>query len=110
MPNRIYPPACLMDAFHVLFPTLDFSRISFYEGMPFPLDTGQGGITIASVGLSSEIKIYLTDGRYNSCTQDTFLLLSHELVHALQIQNSFLGGKIPGWWVFGYVTASACDF
>lgn len=59
MPDQVYPPDCLMKVFGYLFPTVDFDSVSFYDGIPFPLNSGQGGITIGSEGLSSDIKVYM---------------------------------------------------
>jgi len=92
-----------MEVYEYLFPNIDFSRVSFFDGIPSILDRGQEGITIASVGLSSEIKVYLEEGLYDPCNYHSFLLIAHELVHVLQIQDSIAGGWIPGWWTFKYV-------
>jgi Glycine zipper 2TM domain len=92
-----------MEAYEFLFPTIDFSRVKFYDGVPFYLNAGENGITVASVGLSSDIKIYLKEGVYNPCDSFSFITIAHELVHVLQIQESLLGGRIPGWWLFKYL-------
>jgi hypothetical protein len=111
MVTRVHPPACLLEVFDdYLFPTIDFSQVSFYTGMPFLLgDLGsQDGLTLPAPGFTSQIHVYLRESAYNPCGFDraafeSFLLIAHELVHVLQIQQSFLGGWIPGWSVGKYV-------
>jgi hypothetical protein len=105
MPTRIYPPACLLEVFDdYLYPTIDFSRVAFFTGMPPVLGWGpQQGLTMPAGGFSSQINVYLRESAYNPCDLRTFLLIAHELVHVLQIQQSFLGGRIPGWPVGNYV-------
>lgn len=101
-------PDCLIEAYRVLFPRIVFSRVHFFQGLPWYVDTGQPGITLPSV--SGDINVYIKPGMYNPCDDDytkydnTFLLLAHELVHVLQIQDSVGGGHIPGSWVTNYVS------
>jgi hypothetical protein len=83
-----------MDACKVLFPNLDFSRITFYEGMPPGADAK--GFTMSSGGPEPDINIYIKD--YAPCSKGTFLTIAHELVHAVQIQGMIGGGHIPGSW------------
>jgi hypothetical protein len=113
MPREFFLPDCLSKVYQFLFPTLNWSRIHFFDGIPFPLNRGQGGITIASVGFSSDINIYIQEGLYYPCSsvpgdgpqaQESFLALAHELVHALQIQQMLGSGYIPGSWITKYVT------
>jgi hypothetical protein len=86
-----------------LFPTVDFSRVAFFTGFPFLLDNGQNGLTLPSSGFSSQINVYLRGSLYDPCGFESFLVVAHELVHVLQIQESLLGGRIPGWWVGRYL-------
>ncbi|GLZ78382.1 hypothetical protein Afil01_31890 [Actinorhabdospora filicis] len=90
MPTQFEPPKCLMDEFRRMFPTLDFSRIRFHEGLP-PIHslepTHKGGLTMPG---PSGIDIYLE--RYEPCDASTFQVMTHELVHALQIQEA------ANWW------------
>jgi hypothetical protein len=90
-----------MDAYMVVFPTLDFSRIAFYEGIPRGV-SGASGFTMSSGGAGRDIRIYLEP--YDPSSKETFLLIAHELVHAVQIQGMFGGGRIPGSWVTYYIT------
>jgi hypothetical protein len=128
VPTEVFLPDCLSKIYRFLFPTLDWSRIHFFDGIPFPLNIGpKDGITVPSA-FSSAINIYLADGNYVPCgpgapprpdepsswsseqynqagaAHHTFLLLAHELVHALQIQESAGSGYIPGSWITQYVT------
>jgi hypothetical protein len=105
MPTRIHPPACLLEVFdNYIYPTIDFSRVAFFTGMPVVLGLGgQQGLTLPAAGFTSQINVYLREGYYDPCDFEKFLLIAHELVHVLQIQQSFLGGRIPGWSVGKYV-------
>ena len=106
MTTRFYPPGCLLEVFtDYLFPTINFSDVAFFSGIPWPLDRGwpQTGITVPEAGFSSQINVYLREGWDNPCDFDSFLNMAHELVHVLQIQSSFGGGRIPGYWEAEYV-------
>jgi hypothetical protein len=101
MPTPIALPSCLMDCCRVLFPKLDFSRIVFYQGLP-PGVSDAGGFTMSSGGPSPYIRIYLK--AYEPCSKGTFLVIAHELVHAVQIQGMTGGGHIPGSWATYYMS------
>jgi hypothetical protein len=90
-----------MDSCTLIFPTLDFSRIGFYLGIPRGV-SGASGFTMSSGGPGRDIRIYLKS--FDPCSRETFLLVAHELVHALQIQGMVGGGRIPGSWVTYYTT------
>src|SRR3954453_6672873 len=100
MPSPIALRPCLMDCCKVLFPKLDFSRISFYEGMPAAAGSPKG-FTMCPGG-SGDINIYI--GQYLPCSEETFLTIAHELVHAVQIQGMTGGGYIPGSWATYYIS------
>jgi hypothetical protein len=86
MPDEIFLPACLMDAYRLLFPDLKWDSIRFYEGMPFPLGLGgRNGLTISKLGAT---EIYIKEGKYDPCSKKTFTLIAHELVHAVQAQGA----------------------
>src|SRR6185295_16533369 len=95
MPTPVALPSCLMDCCKVLFPNLDFSRILFFEGLPLGVSDARG-FTMSSGGWSPDIRIYMET--YNPCELKTFLVIAHELVHAVQIQGMIGGGRIPGSW------------
>lgn len=80
-----------MNAYSVLFPTLDFSRVHFHEDPPLG---SPAGLTLTS--LYDDIDVYIK--KYDPCSESTFFTFAHELVHALQAQeNSVFGGKFNGW-------------
>jgi hypothetical protein len=94
----------MRDSYAQLFPTLDFSRIRFYVGMPsYMLSSGKdpAGLTL-SAGIDG-IEIFIRPDRYDPCNPAarTFVLIGHELVHALQAQQGLLGGRANAW-VFSY--------
>jgi len=101
VPTRIELPPCLLDSCRVVYPTLDFSRIVFYLGIPRGV-SGASGFTMSSGGPGGDIRIYLKS--FDPCSTATFLLVAHELVHALQIQGMVGGGRIPGSWVTYYTS------
>ena len=95
MPTAVTLPTCLMDCYKVLFPSIDFSRVEFFSGMPFGTGAADG-FTMASGGPSPDIRVHVKD--YQPCNLETFLTIAHELVHVLQIQGMTGGGHIPGSW------------
>jgi hypothetical protein len=101
MPTAITLPSCLTDCYAVLFPTLDFTRVAFFAGMPSGL-SGADGFTMASGGPSPDIRVYVKT--YEPCAKKTFLVIAHELVHVLQIQGMTGGGHIPGSWAAYYTS------
>jgi hypothetical protein len=101
VPSPIVLPPCLIDSCRLIFPTLDFSRIGFYLGIPRGVP-GASGFTMSSGGPGRDIRIYLQS--FDPCSPETFLLVAHELVHALQIQGLVGRGRIPGSWVTYYTT------
>ena len=101
VPTRIELPPCLLDSRRAVFPTLDFSRVVFYLGIPRGV-AGASGFTMCSGGPGADIRIYLKT--YDPCSTATFVLVAHELVHALQIQGMVGGGRIPGSWVTYYLS------
>jgi hypothetical protein len=101
VPSPIELPPCLLDSCRVIFPTLDFSRIAFFLGIPRGI-SGASGFTMSSGGAGRDIRVYLTT--YDPRSRATFLLLAHELVHALQIQGMRGGSRIPGSWVTYYIS------
>ena len=57
---------------------------------------------MSSGGPGADIRVYLKT--YDPCSTATFVLVAHELVHALQIQGMVGGGRIPGSWVTYYLS------
>jgi hypothetical protein len=103
MPNQITLPECLLSAYQQMYPTLDFSRIRVYDGIVWPLSWGtENGITVTS--FPDHIDIYLKDGLYDPCKMESFAVLGHELVHALQIEQGYASGWFDSW-ILSYATA-----
>lgn len=98
MPQKIFPPGCVLDAFQLLLPGLRLNEVQFFVGIPWQVDKGQPAITL---GLWSGPGVYLRDPP-DFCQRDSFLLVAHELVHAFQIQQTS-GSPVPGSWTFNYV-------
>jgi hypothetical protein len=106
MPTQIFLPDCLMEAYKFLFPTIDFSRVSFFDGIPWPLSWGsEDGLTLPDPEGVEGINVYLREETYNFCDEETFLRIAHELVHVLQMQNSFTSG-----WGLGLFNPSVINY
>ena len=105
MPDRIELPACLLDAYKSLFPELNFGKLAFFRGTPWYLPRAMTGFALpASLGIGT-VNIYLREDMYEPCSRRTFLLIAHELVHALQFQQSGLG---VGLFNLGLANYIAC--
>ncbi|MBZ5490947.1 MAG: hypothetical protein LAO76_08450 [Acidobacteriia bacterium] len=104
MPNAVNLPACLMDCYKVLYPNLDFSRVAFYSGLPtaVSLFSDPDGFTMASGAAIPDIRVFIK--KYAPCSSENFLTIAHELVHVIQIQGMFGGGRIPGSWTAYYTS------
>lgn len=104
MPSEIKLSPCLMDCYRALFPKLDFSRVAFFLGLPFPISlAARGGFTMAAGGRPSpDIHVYVPV--YDPCDEEIFLIIAHELVHVVQIQGMTGGGRIPGSWTAYYMS------
>jgi len=113
MPTLIHLPLCLESTFRQLFPTLDFARIRFYDGIPWALDRGRYGLTVPASDGFRTINLYLAKGSFDPCTTTTFLRIAHELVHALQIQSTFTAGYGLGMFhpfLIGYISCFLTTF
>jgi hypothetical protein len=101
MSTLIELPSGMRASYEQLFPTLDFSRIRFFTGVP-PLFPDRAGLTL-SAGIDG-IEIFIRPDRFDPCSPDanTFALIEHELIHALQAQQGLLGGRLNAW-TFSYV-------
>lgn len=105
MPDPIELPACLLDAYRSLFPRLDFGKIAFFRGTPWYLPRSMTGFALpASLGIGT-VNIYVREDMYEPCSKQTFLLIAHELVHALQFQQS---GPGVGLFNLGLANYIAC--
>lgn len=100
------------------FPTLNWDDIRFYDGIPGAYSvSGRRGLTTGSIfGL---IRIYLKSGIYNPCDvaatnpRDmgaTFRILTHELVHAVQIKSQVLPQVFLWKWLTCYLSHGIFDY
>lgn len=92
-----------MVAYRSIYPTIEFSNVNFFTGIPGPFDRGQSGFTLPAP--FGGINVYLKPENYDPCGQqeETFLLIAHELVHALQIQDA-TGLGLFSSFVTGYIS------
>jgi len=105
VPDRIDLPACLLDAYKLLFPKLNFGKLTFFRGTPWYLPRAMTGFAFpASLGIGT-VNVYVREDMYEPCSKKTFLLIAHELVHALQFQQS---GPGVGLFNLGLANYMAC--
>ena len=110
MPNRIYPPECMMAVWRQTFPKLNWDDIRFYDGIPGAYAVvNQLALTTGSVfGL---VRIYMKSGTYNPCDKGiTFKILTHELVHAVQIKSQVLPQVFLWKWLTCYLSDGLVNY
>ncbi len=109
-PRRVELPACLAEALRALFPALAWERVSFFDRIPWPFSLGdEDAITLT--GGFSRIAICFRPRVYEPLSLRFFILCGHELVHALQVQQSPAGGRGLGLlnsFIFHYLTCFFC--
>jgi hypothetical protein len=76
-------PPCLLEGAKLLFPTLDFSRLRFYFDQYSVSDRTVAYLTRTEIIFNGSAPVWADD----PCNKETFKLLCHELVHALQAQS-----------------------
>jgi hypothetical protein len=98
MPTEVVLPDCLLECYQFLYPTIDFSDLHIYDGIPYPWGLGPEAAITLTWGFGMGIHIYLKSGQWGGpCGAsdpggelngfDTFLVIGHELVHVLQIMD-----------------------
>jgi hypothetical protein len=96
-PRKIDPPDCLLDLLRFIYPTVDWSRVSFFDGWPHVLGfSPNAAITLPATYSLSRIHVHFKPGRWNPCTCPGVGLIVHEGFHVLQIQDA-VGGWGPGF-------------
>jgi hypothetical protein len=116
MPTEFRLPDCLLIAYARIFPTINFSNVHFFEGLPWYVPGNRDGFTLPDALSASDVNVYIQNGHYKPCSsipgeaEETFLLIAHELVHALQIQDSFAGGLgLFHPFVAGYIACTLAN-
>jgi hypothetical protein len=97
-----------MEAYRCLFPTIDFSRVRFFDGLPTPYNWGSQEASTVEYFSEQHICLRRFDPK-DFCDSTFFLLIAHELVHVLQIQK---GGSTGSWtarYLACYVAAGFSD-
>lgn len=85
-PKRIQPPECVLGFLQVVYPTVDWGRVRFYEGWPHVIGFSPNtAITLPDTYTPHRINVYFKPGRWNPCDGSGLGLLAHEGFHALQI-------------------------
>lgn len=91
-PKRIEAPECVLELLRFVYPTVDWSRVSFYEGWPHVTDASDNkAITLPDTYSPHRIHVYFKPGEWNPCSRTGLGLIVHEAFHVLQIQE-LLGG------------------
>lgn len=117
MPTPLVLPSCVIQGLQVIFPTVDFSLVSFYSGFPIGTSVGQGGLTLPDPVSTDRVQVFLAHAP--SCgSVDDFLLVAHECVHVLQIQSRRTRGGLANRvsiglanpWFVNYLTCATLTF
>jgi hypothetical protein len=109
IPRRIQLPGCLAQALGQLLPAVAWERVSFYRGIPWPFSLGdEDAITLT--GGFSRVEICFRPAVCEPPSLRFFLLCAHELVHALQVQQSPAGGRGLGLLNAFIIHYLACFF
>jgi hypothetical protein len=108
MTQQIQLPDCAQQLLNFLYPTVDWTRVRFYSGLPwfvsmFSKDTD--GITLPDAVGVSDYCIYLGD-KTNFCG-DGIKTLVHEAFHIAQFM-SLSNGYGPGFYRPGFIAYMAC--
>jgi hypothetical protein len=104
MPTPLTLPDCLMRTYEWLYPTIDFTLVKFYVGLPAVPDS-PGAITVPDAVSARGVGVYL-NGAPDFCSEETFLLIAHELVHVLQMQQQGGGLGLFRPFTVGYYTCA----
>jgi Domain of unknown function (DUF5050) len=105
MPTEVPLPQCYLECFQYLYPTIDFSEVHFYVGVPTPYSWAVSTMCVTLTwGYGSGIHIYTepeywTPGDTTGDGRKLFLALAHECVHVLQIKNL----DDPSLWIPRYL-------
>jgi hypothetical protein len=96
-PKRIDPPECVLELLRFIYPTVDWSRVSFYEGWPHLIGLSpNAAITLPDTYTPHRINVYFRPGRWDPCSCAGLGLIVHEGFHVLQISD-MLGGMGAGF-------------
>lgn len=105
--QQITMPECVMELLGFLYPTVDWSRVDFYSGLPW-WTAGASAITIPDPVSLGRFRIHmgnLTD----PCSPTTMRVIVHEAFHVLQFM-SFNSGYGFGMFNPGFVAYLGCFF
>lgn len=107
-PKEIEKPECVLRLLEAIYPTVDWSKVRFYDGLPWfaRLSQGTNAITLpGKYGLDS-IHIYFQD--FNPCTCEGMGTIIHEGFHVLQYND--IGTFGVGWIRPFMIQYFACCF
>lgn len=107
-PKEIEKPECVLRLLEAIYPTVDWSKVRFYDGLPWfaRLLQGTNAITLpGKYGLDS-IHIYFQD--FNPCTCEGMGTIIHEGFHVLQYND--IGTFGVGWIRPFMIQYFACCF
>lgn len=91
-PGKILPPECLVDLLRFVYPTIDWSRVSFYDGWPHVIGLSSArAITLPGSYTLRGVNIYFKRGHWDPFTCDGLSVIVHEGFHVLQIRDVMEG-------------------
>jgi hypothetical protein len=95
-PRRIKAPDCVLELLRFVYPTVDWSIVSFYEGWPHVMNASDNNaITLPDTYSPHQVRIHFKPRKWDPCGCNGLGLIVHEGFHVLQIQD-LLGGWGPG--------------
>jgi len=107
-PKQVPLEPAVIQLLSKVYPTLDFNRIYFFNGMPWFMKHAFAiGITLPGTYNLSGINIYL-DGCYQRSTEGLCLIV-HELFHGLQYKDLHGGYGISKYVVCRITCLGCCN-
>jgi hypothetical protein len=90
-PREISPPDCVLALLRTVYPTVDWDSVTFHDGIPHVISTGQSAITLPDTYSFTGIGVYFASGAWDTCSEDGLATIVHEGMHVLQLQGA-IGG------------------
>jgi len=94
-PPNVELPECVMELLRRLYPTIDWSTVTFHKGIPglFKLGT-QEGITLPGSYDLSRIHVFIKPSVWEFCSCTGLMRFVHEAFHVLQYRDAAGGSGL----------------
>lgn len=106
-PPEIEKPECVVKLLETIYPTVDWSKVKFYDGLPWftsSFSSGTTAITLPGTYGVNNINIYFKD--FDPCSCAGLGTIVHEGFHVLQYNDIGTGGV--GWIRLFMIQYLAC--